>query len=61
MNLDEIRVTYSGLISFLGGIISIVTGITATLIITRTLTPEEYGTWGLINALILYVFMVSPR
>ena len=60
MNLDEIRVTYSGLISFLGGIISIVTGITATLIITRTLTPEEYGTWGLIITLIVYVSMINP-
>ncbi len=55
-----IRVTYTGLISFLGGIISIVTGIIFTLIITRTVSTEEYGTWGLINALILYVLMISP-
>ena len=55
-----IRVTYSGLISFLGGILSIITGIIFTIIITRSVSPEEYGTWGLINALILYVFMVSP-
>ncbi len=58
--MTGIRVTYSGLISFLGGILSIATGIIFTIIITRSVSPEEYGTWGLINALILYVFMVSP-
>ena len=58
--MDEIRVTYSGLISFLGGILSVFTGIIATLIITRTLTPEQYGTWGLIITLIVYVSMINP-
>ena len=58
--MTEIRVTYSGLISFIGGILSIITGLIFTFIITRSLSPEEYGTWGLINAIILYVFMINP-
>ena len=46
--MSNIRVTYSGLISLIGGITSIFTGVIFTLIITRSVTPEEYGTWGLI-------------
>jgi len=58
--LSNIRVTYSGLISLIGGIISIFTGVIFTLIITRSVTPEEYGTWGLILALITYVMLIGP-
>jgi O-antigen/teichoic acid export membrane protein len=55
--LSNIRVTYTGLISFIVALITIVTGIGFTLILTRTLNPEEYGTWGLILGLISYVAM----
>jgi len=58
--LSNIRVTYAGLISLIGGIISVLTGTIFTLIITRTVTPEEYGTWGLILALITYVTLIGP-
>ena len=58
--MSNIRVTYSGLISLIGGIISVLTGTIFTLIITRTVTPEEYGTWGLILALITYVTLIGP-
>ena len=58
--MSNIRVTYAGLISLIGGIISILTGTIFTLIITRTVTPEEYGTWGLILALITYVTLIGP-
>jgi len=43
-----------------GGIISIFTGVIFTLIITRSVTPEEYGTWGLIVGLITYVSLIGP-
>jgi O-antigen/teichoic acid export membrane protein len=52
--LSEIRVTYSGLISFFIGLVGVVTGLILILIITRTLTSEEYGTWSLILGLIAY-------
>ena len=58
--MTEIRVTYAGLISLIGGIISIFTGVIFTLIITRSVTPEEYGTWGLIVGLITYVSLIGP-
>ena len=58
--MSGIRVTYTGLISLVGGIISIFTGVIFTLIITRSVTPEEYGTWGLIVGLITYVSLIGP-
>ena len=58
--MSGIRVTYTGLISLIGGIISIFTGVIFTLIITRSVTPEEYGTWGLIIGLITYVMLIGP-
>ena len=44
----------------MGGILSICTGVIFTLIITRSVTPEEYGTWGLIVGLITYVSLIGP-
>ena len=58
--MSEIRVTFSGLISFAVGIGSLVTGLIFTLIVTRRLTPEEFGEWGLIGALTGYVLMFNP-
>ena len=53
--MTNIRVTYSGLISLLIGLVSVVTGIIFTLIVTRHLTPHEFGTWTLIGGLLTYV------
>lgn len=58
--MSGIRVTYSGLISFVIGIGSIVTGMIFTLIVTRRLTPDEFGEWGLIGALTGYVLIMIP-
>ena len=58
--MSGIRVTYTGLISLIGGVISIFTGIIFTLIITRSVTAEEYGTWGLILGLVTYVMLIGP-
>ena len=56
--MSNIRVTYSGLISFTVGLISVFTGLVFLTIVTRSLSIEEYGTWGLLlNLLILYVFL----
>ena len=54
IKLSEIRVTYSGLISFLTGLISIATGLIFMVVVTRTLSIEEYGTWGVIIGLLAY-------
>ena len=58
--MSGIRVTYSGLISFVVGLATIFTGIIFTLIVTRQLTPEEFGSWNLIGGLIIYVVIIEP-
>ena len=52
--MSEIRVSYSGFISFLIGIISTIVGVAFVLVLTRSLSTIEYGTWGLILGLIAY-------
>jgi len=58
--MSGIRVTYSGLISFFIGILSIITGLIFTLIVTRQLSQEEFGTWALMGTMISYVLFVEP-
>ena len=58
--MSNIRVTYSGLIAFVIGITSVITGLVFILIITRSLTPAEFGTWSLIGTMIGY-FLISER
>jgi len=58
--LSGIRVTYSGLISLGVGLVSVFTGIIFTLIVTRQLTPDEFGTWGLLGTLIAYAVIIEP-
>jgi len=56
--LSNIRVTYSGLIAFVVGIIGVFTGLIFVLMVTRRLSPEEFGTWALIGS-IVYYFLIS--
>ena len=58
--MEGIRVTYSGLISFLVGASTIFTGLIFTLIITRQLTQDEFGTWAIIGTLTGYVLLLNP-
>lgn len=55
--MSGIRVTYSGLISFAIGLVSIVTGLIFTLIVTRQLTSDQLGTWTLIGGLLTYIII----
>jgi len=55
--LSSIRVTFSGLIAFVVGVVSVFTGLIFVLIITRNLTPIEFGTWGLIGATLNYLLI----
>jgi len=56
--LSNIRVTYSGLVAFIVGIVGVFLGLIFTLIVTRTLSPEEFGTWALILSIVNY-FLIS--
>jgi len=58
--LDNIRVTYSGLIAFIVGLISVLTGLLFAIIVARNLSPEEFGTWSLIFSIISY-FIISEE
>ncbi len=58
--MSAIRVTYSGLISLIVGLSSLITGTVFTIIVTRSLSPEEFGTWGLIGGLLAYVLIGEP-
>ena len=52
--MSGIRVTYSGLIALLTGLISVGTGLIFMVIVTRTLSIEEYGIFGVIIGLLAY-------
>jgi len=56
--LSDIRVTYSGFIAFAVSILGIFPGLVFTLMITRRLTPEDFGTWALILSIVGY-FLIS--
>ena len=58
--MSNIRVTYSGLIMFVVGLIIIIAGFVSTLIVTRSLTVEEFGTWRLILGVIVYGLAIQP-
>lgn len=58
--MTGIRVTYSGLISLAIRLSSIVTGLAFTLIVTRQLTQDEFGTWGVISGIFIYALAIHP-
>ena len=58
--MGEIRVTYAGFVSFGIRLTSVITGLIFILIVTRQLSVEEFGTWGLINGVIVYAVIVHP-
>ena len=58
--MSGIRVTYSGLISFAVSVSSVITGLVFTIIVTRQLTQEEFGTWGIIGAMTGYMLILEP-
>ena len=58
--MSEIRPTYSGLISLVVTIITVVFGVIFTIIITRTLSAEEYGIWNLLMAMVFYITVAEP-
>ena len=57
--MSGVRVRYSGLIALVSGMINTVMGLVFVLIITRNLTLEEFGTWSLINSMIIHFLIVE--
>jgi hypothetical protein len=58
--LSNIRVSYSGLISFLTLMISIFTGLIFTVIVTRQLEQVEFALWSLIGGIVVYSMILTP-
>jgi len=58
--MSGIRVTYSGLIAFIVGILGIITGLVFIIIITRSLTLTEFGSWNIIGSLLGYPLVMGP-
>lgn len=58
--MDSIRVTYSGLLGFAVAIGGILAGLAFTIVVTRQLTPEEFGIWTIIGSMITYSAMTEP-
>ena len=48
------------MISVVIGLLTIITGFVFTIILTRTLDPVEFGTWGVITVLFLGVLNIEP-
>ena len=55
--MNNIRVTYSGLIALIGGLTSVIFGLVFTLTITRSLSPDEFGTWALLFSIVNYLLI----
>lgn len=58
--MSNIRVTYSGLIAFFVALVGVITGTIFVIMVTRTLSPEEFGLWTLIGSLVGYVMIIEP-
>ncbi len=57
--MSNIRVTYSGLISLSIAISTIFTGLIFMLIVTRTLSQDDFGTWGVISGILPFVLILE--
>ena len=52
--MDDIRVTYSGLLGLAVAMGSMLAGMAFTIIVTRQLSPEEFGTWAVLGSMVSY-------
>ena len=58
--MSNIRVTYTGLIALVTSLVGVFTGTVFVIIVTRRLTPDDFGLWTLIGTVISYVLVVEP-
>lgn len=52
--MDDIRVTYSGLLGLAVSMGGMIAGLAFTIIVTRQLSPEEFGVWAIIGSMLSY-------
>ena len=58
--MDSIRVTYSGLLGFAVAMGGILASLAFIIIVTRQLTPEEFGVWAIIGSMVSYSVTAEP-
>jgi O-antigen/teichoic acid export membrane protein len=56
---NEIRIQYSGFIIFAAQLLSVATGLAFTLLLTRNLSPADFGVWSNIFTVIGYFTIAS--
>ncbi|MEM2914042.1 MAG: hypothetical protein QXH91_01380, partial [Candidatus Bathyarchaeia archaeon] len=56
---DEVRLQYSGYILFLSKLFSILTGLAFSLMVTRTISAEEFGVYGNLGDLLAYFTLAA--
>ena len=56
---SDIRLKYSGLIVFASNLLSVATGLAFVLMITRSVSTDEFGIWWNINDLSTYFILLS--
>ncbi len=60
MNKNRIRVQYSGFIIFSCQLLSVISGLIFTLLLTRTMSQQQYGIWTNLFDYPAYLLMFSP-
>ena len=55
----KVRLRYAGFVSFLSMLFSVLTGLAFTTIITRKLTPCDFGLWQIISITIAYLSIIT--
>ena len=58
--MDDIRVTYSGLLGFAVAMGGMLAGLAFIIIVTRQLEPEEFGAWAIIGSMASYSVATGP-
>ncbi len=58
-DVNSIRLKYSGLVNFASRMISVLTGLLFTMLVTRRLTEELFGTWQFYASLLSYFTIPS--
>jgi len=56
---SEIRLRYSGFILFTSKLLSVATGLAFVLMITRSVSKEEFGIWGNLNDVFSYFILLA--
>ena len=55
--MNKIRVNFSGFLAFISGLVSVSFGLVFSLVVVRKLSPESYGTWGLLFSIVSYLLI----